>query len=524
MGYAKKTIYTHIPNYVGRFFLLAFLCLIINSCNYEFPVVPDEAQPTFENADLSNIVFIGSSAFSGITDGVLVPQTSLRSIPQIFINNFLGNDLSTDFSASSDNQIGYNIYENSDFNGDIGPYKIQYPSSADTAFFQRPIPGEPHSYTPLNDSLRNFSFPKAQLLDYTESNRSENPYIADYLNTGSTSILDEIIDEAPSFFVIDLGLEGLMGYAFNGAEGENNSTNLAQSVYQDVLDPTVFEQKLLEMTDALLASNTNAKGVVFNIPDFLNYPFFNKSNYDITPFLCVPNTLNTACTPTSTYAETRTASLEFNQKQIDYYLANPQIPFAERRIGIHFDLDSPFTWGVLVEDNDLPDVFYQGEAIPRVRQMLRDEIIFYRNESYLAQTKGYLPSNALTEQDYLKIEDIEQIEAQIEIYNQAIASVVAQSNSDLVLFDINAYFDVLFSGLNNFLDLAADGELLDGAPFLPVLGRFGIFSADGLNLNPRGNALITNQLIDLINENFGGNLKKVNPNDFAGTQSILSND
>ncbi|OEK04374.1 hypothetical protein [Roseivirga misakiensis] len=496
--------------------------MLISSCNYEFPIVPEDELPTFETADLSNVVFIGSSAFSGITDGVLVPNTSLRSIPQIFMNNLLKNDLSIDLSATSDNQIGFNIYENSDLMGDMGPYRIQYASSADTTFIQKPIEGETHSYLPENDSLRNFSFPQAQLLDFTENNRSENPFLADYFNNSNNSILDQIIDESPSFFVIDLGFEGLMGYAFNGAEGDESSTNLMQSAYEDVLDPALFEQKLSEMTDALLANNSEAKGVLFNIPSFLNYPFFNMSDYDITPYICTPNTLNIACAPKASYNTAKTASVEFNRKQTEFYLANPQIPFAERRLGIHFDLDSPFTWGVIVEDNDLPDVIYQGEPLPRVRQMFRDEIIFYRNEYKLGDSKGHLPTNALTERDYLKVEDIERIEAQIQAYNQAIASVVSQSDGRLVLFDYNAYFDVLFSGLDNFLDLAADGELLEGAPFLPILGRFGIFSADGINLNPRGNALITNQLIETINEGFGGNLKKVNPNDFAGTQSILS--
>ena len=58
---------------------------------------------------------------------------------------------------------------------------------------------------------------------------------------------------------------------------------------------------------------------------------------------------------------------------------------------------------------------------------------------------------------------------------------------------------------------------IEGVNFFPGISKFGIFSADGLNLNPRGNALMTSILIETLETTFGGDLKNVNPNAYKGT-------
>ena len=40
------------------------------------------------------------------------------------------------------------------------------------------------------------------------------------------------------------------------------------------------------------------------------------------------------------------------------------------------------------------------------------------------------------------------------------------------------------------------------------------FSLDGVHLSPRGNAIIANYVIDVINRNFGSTLQKVDPASF----------
>lgn len=519
MDYARKMIYQPIK----KLLLAAIACLGICSCSYEFPDIPAEPETNLQSADLSKTVFIGSSAFSGVTDGVLTPKTSLKSIPQILINEFTEGNETLDFSATSNNEIGFNVYENLNLNERVGPYQLKYPASADSTFFMEASEGEPFTYKLLNQSLLNFSFPKAQILDYTESNRSTNSFINSYFTNTASSLIDQIIADAPSFFMLNIGYEDLLGYAINGAEGTNGQTNLPNHSYEDILAPIVFEQKLQSIVDKLLSTNPGVKGALFNIPDFLKYPFFTKTNYDITPFICIPSTTGTTCVPTEAAFQAKFASRDFNNQLASFYNSNPGIPFEDRRIGLDFRQDAAFNWGILVEDNNLPDIIINGNTLPKVRHMLREELVFYPNQSFLDTSKGFLPSNALGENQYLKVNDIELIRSQISTYNNIIESIVSQSNGNLVLIDINAYYERLFKGFDSFLDLAAEGELVEGVPFLPIVGKFGIFSADGLNLNPRGNALIVNQIIETLNLQFNGNLNKVNPNEFAGTSFVIDN-
>jgi len=201
----------------------------------------------------------------------------------------------------------------------------------------------------------------------------------------------------------------------------------------------------------------------------------------------------------------------------DYYNANPGIPFSERRPTITYPDDSPFTWGIQVEDRDLAEIMVDGQPLTKVRQALRNELIYYRHEQFLPSSRGNIPENKITESEYIKLAEIDAIRAKILAYNQAIDQVAAASNGRVIVVDLYSYFQQLYTGFDPFLDRPADGVSIEGVQFLPIAGEFGIFSADALNLNPRGNALVVNQIVEALNTNFNGNLSGVNPNDFEGT-------
>ena len=74
------------------------------------------------------------------------------------------------------------------------------------------------------------------------------------------------------------------------------------------------------------------------------------------------------------------------------------------------------------------------------------------------------------------------------------------------MFDLNAFFnEVATSGVQ-------DGNAFMTADF--VTG--GTFSLDGIHPSPRGNAVVVNQIIGLINSTYGSNLPTLNPVDFTG--------
>lgn len=487
-------------------FAILLSMLFVWSCSYDFPEVPDQPERSLQDADLSNTVFIGGSLFSGVADGTLVQGTSSQSIPQIFLNSIQNNEEATDFSASSDNQLGFNVYLNQNLTGTIGPYELVYPVEADTTFFQRSINGETFSYAEFNQSLRNYSFPRAQVLDFTQAARSENQFVNDYLGANPQSVVGQVAATQPSLFVLNMGYEDLLGYALNGAEGVSDQSDIANHGYEDMLTEAAFRTQLQSVVDDLLASNANAKGALCNIPNFLDFPYFRQIGHLITEYINGNPSL---------LSQSRQAAAAFNDLIRDFNQLNPGAN--DRRPEIRWSTFELSFWGVLVTDENLADVNFNGQVVPKARHAQRDERIFYPLERFLLNSRGMLYTNALTESEYLKVADVNLIQSRIDAYNQVIEDIVAQSNGRLGLVDLKAQFDVLYEGFDPFLNNPADGIEIDGAPYLPVVGEFGIFSSDGINLNPRGNALIVNKIINDLNAAFNGNLADVNPNDFAGT-------
>ena len=486
---------------------VAFCLSCTWSCSYDFPEIPEEQERSLQDADLSNTVFLGGSLFSGVADGTLVQGTSSQSIPQIFLNSLQINEgIVTDFSASSDNQTGFNVYRNQNLTETVGPYELVYPVEADTTFFQRFVDGEPFSYAEFNQSLRNYSFPKAQVLDFTQATRNENQFINDYIPANPQPLISQIAATQPSLFVLNLGYEDLMGYALQGAEGNPDQSDMAAHTYDDLLNETAFRSQLQSVVDELLNSNANTKGALCNIPDFLDFPYFNQVGHRITEYIIGNPTL---------FAQTRQSSAEYNNLIRDHNLLNPGADV--RRPQIRWSETEQLFWGVVVTDRDLADVTFNGQVVPKVRHAQQNERIFYPLERFLLNSRGMMYTNALTESEYLKVDDVNLIQTRINAYNAIIEDIVAQSNGRLALIDIKAQFDILYEGFDSILRTPADGIEIDGAPYFPVVGEYGIFSSDGINLNPRGNALIVNKIIDDLNTAFNGNLGAVNPNEFAGT-------
>ena len=500
---------------VGYFFLV-FLLASISACKHEFPVVPAPQIGGLENADLSAPIFIGSSAFAGVMNGALSEPGMENSIPSMFMRVLDMNDENVHPAINSAN--GFNIFENQTLTGNQGAYRLFYPALDTVGFLRETKPGDALQYENVDsDQLRNYAFPKTQLLDLTERNRTQNPFIGQFFTNQNISVLDRIVSQEASFFVLDLG-EELFGFALNGAEGSDNSTDVLLSTYSDLIDENLFQQKLDELTDVLLALDPNVKGAILNIPDFLKYPYFRKTRFDITPFILGTDFF--LGKPISSDSPWRTAApiaSQYNRDLIEYYRQNPTIPSDQRRPFLDFGGDIKGNWGILVEDDDLAEVVLNGNVIPKVRHVTRDETMFYFHEFLLGGLHGFLPTTAIPENQYLKQREIDLIRSKITTFNQIIDGVVQNSGGRLVKVDLNSFFEKMFVGTNNFFGSKGIGVRVDGVLLEPHISEFGIFSADGLFLNPAGNALITNEIIKAVNNQFGGDLKLLDPNSFPGT-------
>ncbi|WP_452610699.1 hypothetical protein [Roseivirga echinicomitans] len=490
------------------------MCFLTLGCDYTFPEpsVDDKAKVT--DADLSKSVFVGGTLFSGLQDGALTTKSIENSVPNIFFNQIYGDSIAEmDFSPKVASENGFNIFENQSLTSNIGRYKLVYPTP-DTADFTRVNTlGDPFAYQSPSNATYNFSFPKAQILDFTEANRNANPFLADFFGNTNRPMINEATDLAPTFFVLNLGFEDLLAYAINGAEGNQDQGTAASHVYGDIISEALFEAKLNEVINAFYAANPNAKGALMNIPNFLNFPYFIEVRFDITPYVI----------KTPLYNKLLQKANMYNNELENYYLQNPSIPYEQRRTALDFASDRQYNWGILVTDRDMTNANgHNGQPLPKVRHAERDERIFISTETKLNKSKGHFPENALSESEYLKRSELVLIKNKISAFNQIISNVVAQSNGKLSLVDTHTYFETLYDGLDLFLNKRADGIVVDGVLFYPGIEKNGIFTSDGLNLNPRGNALIVNKIIESLNSGFNGNIPYVNVNAFSGTEIHLS--
>jgi hypothetical protein len=98
--------------------------------------------------------------------------------------------------------------------------------------------------------------------------------------------------------------------------------------------------------------------------------------------------------------------------------------------------------------------------------------------------------------------------------NGVIATAVAGSGGRFVLHDVNRGIPGLSieSGTGFFADLfGLDGSLgveVEGITLQPDFSPNGVFSTDGIHPNQRGYALLANEILDVISEEFGATLPR----------------
>lgn len=129
---------------------------------------------------------------------------------------------------------------------------------------------------------------------------------------------------------------------------------------------------------------------------------------------------------------------------------------------------------------------------------------------------GYNPENPGAEGDeyYLTVQEQTEIQNRTTAFNTTIATTVTQNSDRLALYDINAGFPGNpNTELGAFADLlGVDGELdirVEGTLLQPDFSPNGVFSTDGIHPNPRGNAILANEFIRVIEENFGATIPDV---------------
>ena len=249
---------------------LAAASIVLGACEADLDIDNITAEQQQGSADFSSYVAIGNSLTAGFADGALNRSGQEASYPAIIAQQIQQNQPELTFNqpllpeglAAGTIQLDQLIP--SPTGGTPSPvFSFNRPDDVDTASLFAPV-------APPASGFQNLGVPGLRMVQVGAVGYGNpaagpggfNPYFTRFAtNPATSSVLSVAVAQAPSFVSIWLGNNDVLGYATSGGTG---------SISPDQL----FEASLASLMDSLRAANANVGGVIANIPNVENIPFF----------------------------------------------------------------------------------------------------------------------------------------------------------------------------------------------------------------------------------------------------------
>ncbi len=501
------------------FILLASISLLV-SCEAEFESsVEDNEVYRTGDADFSNFVSVGNSLTAGFADGALYIEGQENSFANILANQFA--------------LVGGGEFIQPMVEDNIGGLLSGGNQIADTRLVLSALSGSPApstiSGTPQTDitnvlqgPFNNMGVPGAKSFhlglsgygDISNLGTSANPYYIRFASSPSASIIQDAAAQNPSFFTLWIGNNDVLSYATTGGVGVDQTGNLDPTTYgpNDITDPNVLAQVYSGYVDALSANASG--GVLYGIPDVSSAPFFTT-----VPNNALALDAETAASLTGFF---QAVTGIFTQVLIQQGVPAQQAQALASQYAITFE-EGP--------NRFIIDVPVSPTNPLGFRQMEEDELLLLTiDQAALAQGYG---SVALTpsvlevlgilqqggtptpQQAQTVLAAVNGIDDGDALDNSELASLSTATNSyNAVIKNLAQSNGLGYVNTNALLQRAKDGIAFDGGVLTSDFVTGGAFSLDGIHLTPRGNALVANETIKVINRTYGSNLPSVNLGDY----------
>ena len=529
-----------------KIYLFAILALtfVIQSCDEDVALLaqleeenplPGEVTGTSGNLNLSKYVAIGNSLTAGFMDNALYTSGQAHSFPNLLAQQFQISGIGG--GAFNQPDIGSaNGFSGTDGTNIFGRLEL-------SLSLLRPVPtvGElPTPYGGDKAALNNFGVPGMRLVDVADAGlAARNGLYGRFASQpGVSTVLGDALAANPTFFSFWLGTNDILGYAVGGGANEALIT-----------DAVAFQASLTQALGGLVQSG--AQGVVMTIPQIILAPFFRAVPYNAIPMTdqATVDQLNGAFAGLNAaldgLAGFQLLTVEqANARKVSYALgANPILMYddALADIGPLFDallgagaisaaqraaLD-PYRQSRPATSSDLPTLSAAASlgqplvvgGVPQPTAVI--------GVSYPA------PDNLI-----LSASEVQTVVGTRATFNATISGVVAGINQSapgaLTLVDVQPTFvdlagldaatarflvdptngaNAALAAMGNAAVAAVDGELgirVDGVNLAPDFSPNGVFSTDGVHLNPRGYAIVANLIIDALNASKGSSIPSVN--------------
>lgn len=528
-------------------YLLSTL-VVLSGCNPEIEV----PVPSKGSVDFSNYVAVGNSLTAGYSDNGLYADGQSQSFPSLI--------------AGQMHEISMIEFRQPDIPGNGSGYV--YVSSLDlttnppaVSFGQ--FTEDPNWLNQIDGPFNNMGVPGIRVKDITVNGYGAIPQLNPYFyrmlggKSATTSYLEMVQENPPTFFTSWLGNNDVLGYASSG--GVAGITGAPITGLGGLTNPTT---EFKPSYDALIAALTSsgAKGVVVTIPDITLTPFFTRIPWNglvlDAPTAALANQFYQISIDTTVQkgveqqvifgAATQQVYESAYQQAIDsgasdgeataiaenfvasedgqsaiaeandiislsyYGLTEDQRPnhplypaIQQNKTAIMAQLDAA---GLIPEFNEGPNPFVIEVPITQenplgLRQMAAGELVLLS-----AQLGGQLTGQAALspkpDQYILTTEEVKNINDYTADFNDIIRDF-ASSNPDIALLESN-----------EALEDVRDGLWQDGVNVTADYLTGGAFSLDGVHLTPRGYAIIANRIIEVINDNFDATISPVNINNY----------
>ena len=516
------------------FVLAAALLMVLNACEGEGDALINERLeenplPTATSydagtADFSKVVTIGNSLTAGYMDGAMYNLSQQYSIGNLLAQN-LGVTIGESFSfvqPAINSEDGFNTSVTNPVGSTVfGRFKLDtsIPGPSPT------VDGDPiQPYT--GPSVHNFGVPGIQVGQLltpltggpaAPANPAYNPFYARFAaNPGTSTILGEVVAANPTFFSLWIGNNDVLGYAVSGASNPAILTSDA--------DFTTYYSTVI----TTLMSNTSADGIVTNIPFLLALPYFRAVTYDnvvldeataaqLNAGLASVNAAIQATAALGTSAEDiaqrlisykagknpiliHDDNLEDLGPKFDMLLGAGAINAAQRAALTPYQQSRPMKGGATIAPGVVDNELVTLGAATVLGQLADPANPLSINGVVLPLADNY----AITAAEYLEIE------VKRQTFNAIISNIVSQPgvaeriayyNTDT---DVNGFLDIF--GLSD----GVPGITVDGVALAPDFSPNGVLSTDGVHPNPRGNAIVVNRMLDVIEAKFGSTLPRIN--------------
>lgn len=456
------------------------------SCETDFDTDVQDIVVTKGEADFSKFISLGNSLTSGYRDGALYSGGQNESFPSMMAMQMkLAGG--TEFKQPlMPNNVGGFIglpgfpgkLELKMVNGALTPVANSPAAALDIVAAGRPyqnmgVPGAKVSHL----LAAGYGNPAGLSLGLA------NPYFVRFASSTTASVVGDALAQNPTFVSLWIGNNDVLGYATTGGDGTNPITPVDGAV------GVGFTNTYTTLVNTVFPAGTTRKGIVANIPNVTNVPFFTR-----VPAMPLTNLTTAQVTQLNGGYATYNAGLAQAK-------AAGAINDAEYQKRLIKFTAGAVANGAVIADKDLATV----PGLPKYRQTTVKDYILLTASAVLTPTAGGGTSVPLEDKLVLTEMEAARVLTATASYNTTIKALA--DSKGLAFVDMNAKMSELNS---------KSGISWDGVRYTATFVTGGAFSLDGVHLTGRGYAIVANEFIKSINGKYKSTLPQVDVNKYSG--------